>query len=147
MWKSRLEGKDVVEDVRFLAEKLHDFATTNQILINYDNAICKMKRMDYYPEDDGSVIFYKEERWIDDSYSVAELLEFIEKYGTLIKDMKFQASDGSLQPFVTITETCDNTGVVWYTHIIVGDGSRPITEIVPKRNQLNLYNPNVKVIV
>lgn len=141
----RLEGKNLIEDVEFLITSLHNYATTNQILINYNSEICKVARENYYPDEDGRVVFHKLQKWVDESYSVAEMLEFLEKYCELIKDVKFQAHDGSIQPLVNFAETCDVSGVTWYTHIIVGDGSLPMK--MPPNNQQNLYNPNVPTLI
>lgn len=145
MWRSRLEGLDVIEDVEKLSESLHNYADTNQLLISYEDSIVKIKRDNYFPDENGLVIFESEKKWLEDSYSVAEMLEFIEKYGELIKEIKFRAFDDSLQPLVNFSESCDASGVVWFTHIIVGDGSKPLTQRIG--TQQSLYNPNVKTII
>ena len=147
MWRSRLDGKDVIEDVYYLAKKLHDYAPNNQIVITYNNSMCKILRKDYYPDKEGKVVFLRDDKWREESYCVAEMLEFIEKYGELITDLKFQASDYSLQPLVNFSETCDFSGIVWYTHIIVGDGSLPLTQVMPKKSQQSMHNPNVKIVI
>ena len=144
-WKSRLDGKDIIPEVELIFEQLHNYATTNQLIICYENKLCKIDRLDYYPSEDGSIVFKNLLNWRQNSYTVAEMLEFLDKYGELIKDIKFEASDGSIQPLVRFEESCDISGVVWYTYIIVGDGNRPFTRI--GNPQSTSFNPNVKTIL
>lgn len=146
MWKSRLLGKEGIDKkALLLAQKLYDYAPTNVLLVNYKQKLCQIDRLEYYPDENGKVLFKAKLKWKDWSYSVGEMLEFIEKYGHLIKDMKFQAYDLSEQPLVNFSETCDRAGVVWYTHLIVGDGSDVMElPLIPKQS---LYNPNIGVFV
>ena len=146
MWKSRLLGKEGINNsVLLLAEKMHDYAPTNILLVNYRQKLCQIDRLEYYPDEDGKVLFMAKKKWEDCSYSVGEMLEFIEKYGHLIKDLKFQAYDLSEQSLVNFSETCDVAGVVWYTHLIVGDGSDTMKlPLLPKQS---LYNPNIGIFV
>lgn len=133
------------DDIEFLTKKLYDFATTNQIVIMYQDKLCQVVREDYFPDENGIVTLHKQLSWIDNSYSVAELKEFLEKYVDRIEDIKFEAYDGSIQDLINITEKCDASGVIFYTVLIVGDRNAPLT--LPKDFTQTLNNPNVKTIL
>lgn len=136
---------DVNNDVEFLTKKMYDFATTNQLVIMYQDKLCQVNREDYYPDSDGVLTFHKRLEWEDNSYSVAEMKELLEKYQDLIKDVRFEAYDSSIQELINITERSDSAGIVFYTVLIVGDKEEVMT--LPKGFIQTLNNPNVKTVL
>lgn len=133
------------EDLEFLIKKSYDFAPTNQMVIMYQDKLCQISREDYYPDDEGLVVFHKQLSWQSNAYSIAELREFLEKYRSIIQEVRFEAFDGSIQELINITEKSDVSGIVFYTVLIVGDREEPL--VLPKDFTQPLNNPNVKTVL
>ena len=114
----------MIEDLEYFLDKLRDQPKVNEIVIIYKDKVNKVNRENYYPDEDGSIVFHKKVSVSDLGYSVSEMIEFLERYGEKIKDFSFQVWDDSLQPFVNIYESELYAPHGQYTcAVITGDGS------------------------
>ena len=121
---------------------LQDFerhAQTCELEICYEDKLCKVKRMDYLPDDEGKLYFRKESSWVNDGYTIQEAVEFLKKYKEDITELLFEAYDGSFQPFVNTFEVKgDTSGVIYRLRILVGVAGEPlvITDNMLMPNQI-----------
>lgn len=95
----------MIEDLEYFLEKLKDQQKVNEIVIIYKDKVNKINRENYYPDENGSIVFHKKQNVSETGYSVSEMTELLERYGELIKEFSFQTWDDSLQPFVNIYES------------------------------------------
>lgn len=118
----------MIEDLEYLLDKLRDQSKVNEVVIIYKDKVNKINRENYYPNEDGSIVFHKKQNVSDTGYSVSELIELFERYGDKITDFSFQTWDDSLQPFVNIYESELYSSHGSYTcAIIVGDGDEVLS--------------------
>lgn len=109
----------MTEDTEYLMEKLGDQPITNQIVISYDGKMNKLRRDNYYPDENGHIKFLKQTDWTGTGFSVSEMLELLKKYQSLIVDVGFETWDGSEQPMVAIYESELYSSWGEYTCVII----------------------------
>lgn len=118
----------MIEDLEYLLDKLRDQPKVNEIVIIYKDKVNKINRENYYPSEDGSIVFHKKKEVSETGYSVSEMIELLERYGEKVTDFSFQAWDDSLQPLVNIYESELYSAHGSYTcAIIVGDGNEVLS--------------------
>ena len=125
MWKYAIE-EHCSEDVSLLLSNILNYAPTNQITVQFENSLYQIQREEYFPNKENNITFNLTDNWSNNAYSVAEMSELLDKYHETIDKVRFKVPDGSLQKAINITESSDYSNVVFYTKIIIGNGSDPI---------------------
>lgn len=96
----------MIQDTNVIIKELIAQTQTNEIIIQYHDHVGFLKREDYYPSEDGMIVFHKKlSVKDDDGYSVAEMLELLLRYRDVVGGISFQAWDNSLQPFINMYES------------------------------------------
>lgn len=112
----------MIQVVEYLLEDFQKHAPTCELEVCHDNKLCKIKRMEYLPDENGMIIFRKEDKWVNDGYSISEATEMITKYAESIKGILFEAVDGSFQEYVNSVEVEEGkSGTIFRLRIIVGE--------------------------
>jgi hypothetical protein len=83
------------EIISYVLERINNQASTNQLVIVLEGKCCKIERENYFPDDNGLIEFHKKLDWTEPGYSIAELLELLEKYHDRISRITFEAVDGN----------------------------------------------------
>lgn len=97
-------------DVEYLIERLSNQAGTNQCVVSHREKCCKVKRKNYFPnEEDGRLIFIAETEWIGEGFSVSEMLEVLNMYKDNISDVLFETVNNEVCNLLNIFEV-DNIG-------------------------------------
>ena len=86
-----------------------------------NESCCKIQREDYFPDESGRLVFHAKLDWSLEGYSVAELLELLQKYGDRVSDILFQASDMNEHKLLNIFEV-DNIGTAGDYSCIINVG-------------------------
>ena len=113
----------MIEDVRFLIEQLSNQDITNPCAVSSKERLCRINRENYYPDENGLLVFHKQTEWDSDCYSVGEMLELLKKYGDRVANIKFEDVDGIIQPLENVFEV-ENIGDAheFDCVIMVGEG-------------------------
>jgi hypothetical protein len=115
------------EIISYVLERINNQASTNQLVIVLEGKCCKIERENYFPDDNGLIEFHKKLDWTEPGYSIAELLELLEKYHDRISRITFEAVDGNQYEPLNIYES-DSIGdaFTYSCFILVGDPDAPI---------------------
>lgn len=110
------------DDIQYFMERANNQAGTNQLVVVLKGQCCKIARENYYPDKDGVVVFHKMTEWTEPGFSVAEVLEFMQKYREIITKISFEAIDGNLYAPLNVYES-DSLGdaFTYSCFILVGD--------------------------
>lgn len=119
-------------EIDYLVRELNGQLQNNQMLTMYDGKMGKIKRENYFPDENGVVCFDNLSTWSDVGWSVYEMTEFINKYRDRITDLRFRAYDGSIQPFMNVyeSEAYSNNGE--YSSVVVLGESDSHIDLVGK---------------
>ena len=114
-------------DVEYLLEKLSNQSGTNQCVVSLNERCNKILREDYFPDENGKLVFHAKTEWVDEGYSVAEMLELLQKYGDRVNEVLFETWNGEIHNLINIFEV-DNIGVVgeYNCLMIVGKAGEPL---------------------
>lgn len=97
----------------------------------------KVKREDYFPNEDGLIIFKNQVSWSETGYSVYEMLELLKKYRDRIHHVQFEACDGSMQNLVNLYESDAYSNNGEYSCVlIIGDGNKVIEQVGKVNNKI-----------
>ena len=129
--------------IKVIEDLLQDFerhAQTCELEVCYEDKLCKVKRMEYLPDDEGKLVFRKEDTWTNDGYTIVEAVEFLNKFGEQITELLFEAYDGSYQPYINSVEVqADMSGTEYRLRILVGeDGPLTFSDNMVMANQIQI---------
>ena len=128
----------------YLLEVMQNHAQNNQLLINFRDKVFQVLRDDYYPDENGLIVFKRNTKWVENGFSVAELREILEKYHEKIKTILFEVSDTESYPMINMYESKDYAGIVYYTNIRVGtDEDANRADFRPLNLPNNPYIPRI----
>lgn len=115
------------EDILYFMERANNQAGTNQLVVVLNGQCCKVERENYYPDENGCVEFHKKTEWSEPGFSIAEILEFLQKYLDKITKISFEAIDGNQYAPVNVYESDSLGDVFTYScFILVGDPDAPL---------------------
>ncbi len=92
-------------DVDYLIDILSGHSQSNQLILLCNGQISKVEHKDYFPDSQGSLCFVHLANWSLAGYSVAEMLELLQKYQSSILDIKFRFRDGEVYSLLNAFES------------------------------------------
>ena len=92
-------------DVDYLINILSGHSRRNQIILLCNGQISKVERRDYFPDNLGNLRFNYLLNWSLTGYSVAEMLEFLQKYQGLISSIEFRFRDNKTYSLLNASES------------------------------------------
>lgn len=109
-------------------------ARSNEIAVLHNNKLCKIEHGDYYPDEDGYIIFKRKIDWSSEGFCIGELEEILVRYGDRLKDVYFEDYDGSVEKVRTSyeTEEIGNYGE-FFCLVVVGEEDSGFMSELPKR--------------
>ncbi len=111
------------EDIDFFIEFLLNSSKLNQLVVLFNGKATKVARENYYPDNNGLVVFKNQNDWSIDGFSSFEMTEFLTKYRNKINKILFTTNDGDVQGFVNAYESELFSDYGNYASVIVvGDG-------------------------
>lgn len=120
------------EDIDYFIREIENQAGVNQCVVEYNGKCCKIEREDYFPDENGLIVFHKKTDWVDEGYSVAEMLELLKRFRSRIKKIQFEEVMGTIQNFANVYESYAFGRSFQLTCIIcVGDGNGVMHRVMP----------------
>lgn len=107
-----------MKDVEYLLDEMRNQGKNNQIYLLHDEKVSKVKREDYYPDENGVVVFHADLNWRNTGYSVYEMEEFLSKYGEKISKVLFEDCEGNTHEVISVYESDAYSSYAEYSCVI-----------------------------
>ena len=107
-----------MKDVEYLLDEMRNQGKNNQIYLLHDGKVSKVKREDYYPDENGVVVFHADLNWRNTGYSVYEMEEFLSKYGEKISKVLFEDCEGNTHEAISVYESDSYSSYAEYSCVI-----------------------------